>query len=153
MAGHSPGEVRIVRLKPIGILETCLYAEKLQAAEEFYERVLGLTPFAKEVGRHLFFRFGEGVFLIFSPDATAVNSGDVPTHGAHGPGHVAFRIEDDEVDSWRNHLSDLGVEIERELNWPSGGRSLYFRDPAGNSLELATAEVWEIRTKKIPGLS
>ena len=86
-------------------------------------------------------------------DATAVNSGDVPTHGAHGPGHVAFRIEDDEVDSWRNHLSDLGVEIERELNWPSGGRSLYFRDPAGNSLELATAEVWEIRTKKIPGLS
>ena len=153
MVGHSGGGVRIVRPKFNGILETCLYAEKLEAAEEFYGRVLGLVPFAKEEGRHLFFRFGEGVFLIFNPNATAVTGGDVPTHGAHGPGHVAFRIEDDEVDSWRKHLSDLGVEIELELNWPSGGRSLYFRDPAGNSLELATAEVWGIQTKNIPGLS
>ena len=124
-------------------METCLYAENLEAAEEFYGRVLGLAPFAKVKGRHVFFRFGEGVFLIFNPNATTLTSGDVPPYGARGPGHVAFQIEDDEVDGWRSHLKKLGVEIEQEKVGSSGGRSLYFRDPAGNSLELATAEVWE----------
>jgi hypothetical protein len=34
------------------------------------------------------------------------------------------------------------VAIEHEATWPRGGRSFYFRDPAGNSLELATPRIW-----------
>ena len=34
------------------------------------------------------------------------------------------------------------MTIEQEVDWPRGGRSFYFRDPAGNSLELATPRIW-----------
>ena len=37
---------------------------------------------------------------------------------------------------------DRGVAIEAEVEWPSGGRSLYFRDPAGNVVELAPPTLW-----------
>jgi len=124
------------------ILETSLYAEDLQAAEAFYSRVLGLNPFAKEQGRHLFYRCGEAVFLIFNPEATTKEPGAVPRHGARGRGHIAFAVSDGELEGWRVQLGQQGVEIEAEVSWPKGGRSLYFRDPAGNSLELATPQTW-----------
>ena len=34
------------------------------------------------------------------------------------------------------------VPIELETDWPRGGHSLYFRDPAGNSVELITPGLW-----------
>jgi catechol 2,3-dioxygenase-like lactoylglutathione lyase family enzyme len=66
----------------------------------------------------------------------------LPAHGARGPGHIAWLVTDDELAAWRERLRTVGVAIENEHTWPSGGRSLYFRDPAGNSLEFATARVW-----------
>ena len=81
--------------------------------------------------------------LVFNPGQTSRNGNSgVPRHGATGPGHIAFRVEDEEVEDWKAHLRAQGVEIEKELSWPGGGRSLYFRDPAGNSVELATARLW-----------
>jgi catechol 2,3-dioxygenase-like lactoylglutathione lyase family enzyme len=83
------------------------------------------------------------MLLLFNPEQTARAMGDVPTHGCHGPGHIAFAILPDQIPAWRSHLREQGVVIEAEIIWPSGGQSLYFRDPAGNSLELATPQVWE----------
>ena len=37
-----------------------------------------------------------------------------------------------------------GVAIESEVSWPNGGHSIYIRDPAGNSLEFATPDIWEV---------
>lgn len=127
------------------ILETCLYVNDLAAAEEFYSRVLGLKAFARVEGRHLFFRCGQGVFLLFNPvrSSQAEGSLPVPTHGAQGAGHVAFAMAEAEIERWREHLRQNGVEIETEITWPSGGYSLYFRDPAGNSVELATPQTWQ----------
>jgi catechol 2,3-dioxygenase-like lactoylglutathione lyase family enzyme len=48
------------------------------------------------------------------------------------------------MDAWRDHLAARGVDIEAEVQWPRGGHSLYFRDPAGNSLELASPRIWGI---------
>jgi len=86
------------------------------------------------------------MFLVFRPDATLEGSPDVdiPSHGARGPGHVAFAMRERDVDRARSELEAKGVEIERDLHWPSGGRSLYFRDPAGNSIELVTPRLWDI---------
>ena len=127
-----------------GVLETCLYVNDLEAAEEFYSRVFGLKSFSKVEGRHLFFRCGQGVFLLFNPARTAKPEGaiPVPTHGAHGPGHVAFAISGEELPQWREQLRRYSVELEAEITWPSGGQSLYCRDPAGNSIELATPQTW-----------
>ena len=127
---------------PIGVLETCLYVDDLDAAEVFYTRVLGLPLVGKEEGRHLFFRCGQGMLLIFNPDKTLAADNEVPTHGARGPVHVAFAMRADEIDRWREHLRAHGVTIEQEVTWPNGGHSIYFRDPAGNSLELATPSLW-----------
>jgi catechol 2,3-dioxygenase-like lactoylglutathione lyase family enzyme len=124
-----------------GILETCVYATDLAAAERFYADVLGLQPFARVARRHVFFRCGGGVFLVFNPEATSA-VGAVPAHGAHGPGHVAFAVPEDELEAWRARFAANDVDVEAEVHWPRGGRSLYVRDPAGNSVELATPTIW-----------
>ena len=130
-------------MKAREILETCLYAEDLEGAERFYTEVLGLDRIAKVEGRHVFFRCGGRVFLVFNPAAT-IGGGMVPAHGASGPGHACFAATPDELDGWRMHLRAKGVEIEQEQEWPGGGISLYFRDPAGNSIEIGTPRIWRI---------
>lgn len=132
------------RPRPLRVLETCLYARDLGAAADFYERVLGLDRVSEAEGRHVFFRCADAMVLLFDPDRTAVPDGDVPPHGARGPGHVAFAIREEEMAAWRARLRQGGVEIEQEVRWPGGGSSIYVRDPAGNSVELATAAIWRL---------
>jgi catechol 2,3-dioxygenase-like lactoylglutathione lyase family enzyme len=132
-----------------GILETVIYVADLEAAERFYTRVLGLTVHSRQENRHVFFRCGRGMFLVFNPATTATESfsvggRSVPLHGAHGPGHMAFAVADADLCAWRVRLAEEGVAIETEVAWPSGGQSIYFRDPAGNSIELATPRLWEM---------
>jgi catechol 2,3-dioxygenase-like lactoylglutathione lyase family enzyme len=129
------------------VLESCLYATDLDAAERFYVDVLGLERYSSVHGRHVFFRCGDGMFLVFNPERTSgepsrVNGALVPAHGATGPGHVAFAIPDAEIPAWRSKLEAAGVAIESEVAWPRGGRSLYLRDPAGNCVELASPKLW-----------
>lgn len=124
------------------VVETAIYTTDLDAAERFYADVLGLTPLGRDADRHVFFRVGTaGVLLIFNP-RTTIAGGDLPAHGTTGPGHFALGIRADAFDDWRRHLTASGVAIEQEVTWPRGGRSLYFRDPAGNAVELVTPGVW-----------
>lgn len=129
-----------------GVLEACLYAPDVEAAARFYTEVLGLEPFASDSDRHVFFRTGsENVFLLFNPARTREASGDgipVPPHGATGPGHVAFAVAESDLSAWRARLAEAGISIEAEIAWPRGGRSIYVRDPAGNSVELASPKLW-----------
>jgi catechol 2,3-dioxygenase-like lactoylglutathione lyase family enzyme len=131
---------------PAQILESALYADDLDAAERFYGEVLGLEKITRASNRHVFFRCGPGVLLIFNPAETVVpySKGQlpVPPHGARGQGHLCFRAEAHELDGWRGRLTAAGVTIESDMEWPGGGRSIYFRDPAGNSLEFAEARIW-----------
>lgn len=126
-----------------GVHEAALYVHDLDAAERFWRR-LGLQLIGKKPGRHVFFRAGRDMLLLFDADA-ASQPGEVPTHGARGPGHVALDVPDaDSLEKWRAHLALAGVAIEHEQRWPSGGLSVYFRDPSGNSLELITRGAWGI---------
>ena len=127
-------------MKVNNILETSLYAEDLEAAETFYSRVLGLEVHSRVPGRHVFFRSGIGMFLVFNPNQTEKE--DSP-HGCRGRGHVAWSVSSEELDGWRQWLEKQAVPVNDFL-WPEGGRSLYFRDPAGNSLELTTPQLWNI---------
>ncbi len=129
------------------ILETALYAENLDEAADFYQHVLGLERFAEVAGRHVFFRAEGQVLLLFKPSATREPSSPdarlpVPPHGAEGPGHVCFAATGAEIDGWIEHLAAHALEIESAFKWPGGGRSIYFRDPVGNSLEFAEARIW-----------
>lgn len=126
-----------------GIHEAALYVRDLDAAERFWTR-LGLERVGRAAGRHVFFRAGRDMLLLFNAAASR-EGGAVPAHGAEGPGHVALDVPDREsLESWRRRLIAAGVEIEHEQEWPSGGRSLYVRDPSGNSLELITRGSWTV---------
>ncbi|MCD2179845.1 VOC family protein [Rhizobium sp. C1] len=131
-----------------GVLETALYAADLHAAADFYGRVLGLAEITHVEGRHIFFRCGQGVLLIFNPDATELPPHNpdmpVPPHGARGAGHACFRVAGEEMGAMCVRLEAEGVAIEADFRWPNGARSLYFRDPAGNSLECAEAKLWNL---------
>jgi catechol 2,3-dioxygenase-like lactoylglutathione lyase family enzyme len=131
-------------MKPLRILETSLYTDDLEKAEAFYTKILGFTIFAREQNRHLFFHCGDQMLLIFNPAKTITES-EVAPHGAKGPGHVAFAVSDSEFDQWAAALRARGVSIEKEVHWPRGGRSIYFRDPAGNCLEFASPTIWGIQ--------
>ena len=134
-------------LRPIeAILETCLYVDDLAAAKAFYTATLGLRCLDYDPDRHLFLDLEPGNLLLFLPaasdDGGEVAGQVVPPHGAHGPGHLALAMDGAAMDDWKQHLLAHQVAIESEITWPQGGRSLYFRDPAGNSLELAEPRIW-----------
>jgi len=126
------------------ILETCLCVDNLAIARQFYTEVLGLTVYAEQTDRHLFFRVGNQMLLLFDPQESSKPLGTIPPHGTHGAGHVCFATTDEELAAWQQQLESHGVAIESIHHWPDGHRSLYFRDPAGNSLELATPRIWGI---------
>lgn len=131
-----------------GILETALYAEDLDAAEAFYGGVLGLERITRAGNRHVFYRCGSGVLLIFNPAETVKQPPEgalpVPPHGATGAGHACFRMDTESFDTLSEKLNKAGIAIESDFCWPNGARSIYFRDPAGNSLECAEPRLWNI---------
>jgi len=130
------------------VLETALYVEDLDRAVRFYERVIGLSAISRG-DRLVGMDAGEGtVLLLFRRGATdsgaSSGGGQIPPHDGEGPAHFAFAIDSRDLDSWRRHLADAGVEIESEVSWERGGKSVYFRDPDGHSVELATPGVWSV---------
>ncbi len=127
----------------LAVHETCLYADDLAAMERFYTTVLGLRKVSDMATRGITLRVdAKSVLLIFDPNETTQPHAQVPSHGAIGAGHCAFSIPPDSLAEWRAHLSKCNVAIEREVTWGSGAMSLYFRDPAGNSIELIAGELW-----------
>jgi len=131
---------------PAAILEAALYADDLDAAERFYGDVLGLERIVRVGTRHVFYCVGGGVLLIFNPSETCKTPDNpdlpVPPHDAEGPGHFCFAVEGTALDDWCARLDAAGVDIEADFHWPNGARSIYFRDPAGNSLEMAEPRLW-----------
>jgi catechol 2,3-dioxygenase-like lactoylglutathione lyase family enzyme len=132
-----------------GVLETVLYVDNLEAAERFYGYILGLEKIYSVPGRQLVFRCESGVLLIFDPKQTqgeqmVINGGAIPLHGTRGAGHMAFRVPKGQLDVWRERLRAHHVAVESEVLWPNGAHSIYFRDPAGNSLEFATPDIWKL---------
>ncbi|MFU8883431.1 MAG: VOC family protein [Rhodobacterales bacterium] len=137
-----------INAPPLGaILETALYVDDLVVARAFYANVLKLDLITEAPGRHVFFRVGQGMLLLFDPIVTAhppdaEEALPVPPHGATGAGHACFAVNRADLDQWRKALEQQNIPVEADFIWPNGARSLYFRDPAGNSLELAEPGLW-----------
>ena len=132
---------------PMRILETALYALNLEETAQFYESVLGLQRHSEVAGRFVFFNLETHMFLLFNPEASQVpEAGEdlpIPPHGATGPGHICFELKPGKAQAWRERLDAHGIEIEADFIWPdTQARSIYFRDPAGNSVELGEAKIW-----------
>ncbi len=130
----------------IGVLETVLYHEtaEREAVERFYGDVLGLPAVAGwEDG--IAFRIGGGVLLLFDRGQLALRPGPIADHGTSGTGHACLQARGlDDLERWRALLEAAGVEILHDHDW-GGRRSLYFKDPAANLLEIADGDLWPPR--------
>lgn len=126
-----------------GILETAVYYPHDQRDEVlgFYEGELGLRRVAGwDDGTA--FRLGAGVLLLFDRDLLAKRDAPMADHGSMGPGHVCLRAEPGAYERVRERVATAGIEITHEHRWSDGGRSFYFKDPAGNLLEVADRDIW-----------
>ncbi|MGO4524600.1 VOC family protein [Microvirga sp. 2MCAF35] len=130
------------------VLETALYVDDLSRARAFYEEDLGLRMLfgnqrmcALDVG-------GKSVLLLFlrgaSREDMSTPGGTIPGHDGQGPLHIGFAVSADELAAWEKRLQERDIPIESRTTWSRGGTSVYFRDPDGHLLELATPGLWEI---------
>jgi catechol 2,3-dioxygenase-like lactoylglutathione lyase family enzyme len=128
------------------IVETGLYVEDLEISKQFYCDRLGLAVLLDASPRLLALDAGPGsVLLLFQrghTDAAEIPAGRIPGHGAQGVQHFAFGIDESDLPSWEQRLSEAGIEIESRTAWSPRGRSIYFRDPDGHSVELLTPGFW-----------
>ena len=131
-----------------GILETAIYSDDMERAKRFYEDVMGLRPMFEDRRLTAYEAGAKSVLLVFkrgaSAEETKLPGGTIPGHDGAGPVHFAFAIDAEDLGAWEDRLREHGVAIEGRTEWPRGGASIYFRDPDGHLVELATPGLWPI---------
>lgn len=128
------------------ILETALYVADLDVSRAFYQRVFGFEVFGQDHRMCAFRVPGTGVLLLFQAGGSLqpgqTPGGVIPPHGGRGELHLCFAIPVAALDAWVSHLAAQKVPIESRVVQAFRGTSLYFRDPDGHSLEVASPGLW-----------
>lgn len=128
------------------ILETSLYVSDMARSVAFFRDTLGLRVMIESTRLTAFDAGSGGVLLLFprggATEDVTTEHGTIPGHDGQGPLHMAFAISAEALADWREHLKRRGVPARGEMRWPRGGTSLYFEDPDGHVLELATPGLW-----------
>jgi catechol 2,3-dioxygenase-like lactoylglutathione lyase family enzyme len=129
-----------------GVLETSLYVADLDRSCDFYQRVFGFERFVHDARMCALGVPGSQVLLLFHRGSTnepaPMPGGFIPPHHGSGELHLCFAIPLGELTAWEEHLRGAGIEVESRVHWARGGTSMYFRDPDGHSLEVATPGLW-----------
>jgi len=131
------------------LVETSLYVADLERSARFYTQVLGLEIESRLKGRHVFLFAGQSMLLLFDPTYLKhehEEEGEKALPQIYEPGmtHIAFEIDPKNYDEWKETLRKNGVTIEAEKTWEKGNRSIYFRDPDGNVVELIEPGSWPL---------
>lgn len=108
-----------------------LLCENVGAMRAFYTDVMGFTIYRQEVD-WVELRVGSTLLTLRS------RGRDYDGKGADGASvQLAFRVAPDEVKDIEAYLVDKGADIvEPVTDKPFGHRTLFFRDPEGNILEI-----------------
>jgi catechol 2,3-dioxygenase-like lactoylglutathione lyase family enzyme len=137
------------------ILETSLYVHDLDRSEHFYSGLFGFGVLLRDERMCALAVPAQQVLLLFLRGGSIRPSptpyGDIPPHDGRGTQHLCFAIPAEELAAWEVRLAQHGIATESRLHWPQGATSVYFRDPDGHSLELATPRLWPNYTSSTPG--
>jgi len=132
----------------IRVLETALYVQDLDAAEQFYQSLFGWETMLFDDRMRALNVGGQNVLLLFKRGGTIegeeVEGGFIPPHDASGQIHLCFAIDKDDLEPMKRVLEEQNVEIISTVFPPRGGTSIYFRDIDGHLIELATPGIWPI---------
>lgn len=130
----------------VGLLETSIYAHDLKRTAAFYRELFDFKALADTPRLVAFEIAARSVLLVFQAGATEDDvvdaHGTIPGHDARGRVHFALSIAAADLDAWRERLAGRNIAVVGEYRWPRGGVSLYFRDPDGALVELATPGLW-----------
>ena len=128
------------------LLETSLYVSDLGTSKAFYERIFGFTQVFENDRMCALEVPGSAVLLLFVHNGAMQPAGmpgvAIPAHGGQGSLHVCFAIPVASLDAWIAHLAAEFISVESKVTWKYGGTSVYFRDPDGHSVEIATPGLW-----------
>lgn len=131
-----------------GVLETSLYVNALERSRTFYASLLGFRVLVEDERFCALDVCGRQILLLFQKAASlapvVTSGGTIPGHGGSGNLHLAFAIGRDDLDPWERRLQQEKIPVESRVSWTRGGKSIYFRDPDGHLVELATPGMWAI---------
>jgi catechol 2,3-dioxygenase-like lactoylglutathione lyase family enzyme len=129
-----------------GVMESAIYVDDLHRARAFYGEVIGLRAMHEDDRMTAYDAGAHSAFLVFARGSSTspipLPGGVIPPHDGQGPLHFAFAIAADDLALWEQRLAAREIAIEGRVRWPRGGESIYFRDPDGHLVELATPGLW-----------
>lgn len=113
---------------------TVIFVRDMEAMRRFYEDVLGF-PLRRELSQDwIEYRVGENTLALARPTRTAA---DTPAPSGSASLQLAFKVSTLDVDRCADELVQKGVNLfspPTDQVW--GHRTLFFRDPDGNLLEV-----------------
>jgi catechol 2,3-dioxygenase-like lactoylglutathione lyase family enzyme len=111
-----------------------IFVRDMGAMRRFYEDILGFSLLRELSPGWIEYRVGQNTLALARPSLTAA---DAPTPRGSAALQLAFRVSAAEVDQCADELVRQGVDL---LSPPTdrafGHRTLFFRDPDGNLLEV-----------------
>jgi catechol 2,3-dioxygenase-like lactoylglutathione lyase family enzyme len=113
---------------------TVIFVRDMAAMRRFYEDILGFPQLRELSPSWVEYRVGDNTLALAKPSRTAA---DAPTPNGSASLQLAFKVSASEVDQCADELVRQGFHL---LSPPSdqafGHRTLFFRDPDGNLLEV-----------------
>ncbi|MFN8512287.1 MAG: VOC family protein [Chloroflexia bacterium] len=113
---------------------TVILVRDMAAMRRFYEEILGF-PLIRELSPNwIEYRVGPNTLALSRPGRTAA---DAPIPTGTAALQLAFKVAVPEVDQCADELTRQGVPLlSPPTDQPFGHRTLFFRDPDGNLLEI-----------------
>jgi len=113
---------------------TVIFVRDMVAMRRFYENVLGF-PLIRELSPGwIEYQVGGNTLALASPSRTAA---DAPVPHGTASLQLAFKVAVDEVDHCAAELARQGISLlSPPTNHAFGHRTVFFRDPDGNLLEV-----------------
>jgi catechol 2,3-dioxygenase-like lactoylglutathione lyase family enzyme len=113
---------------------TVVFVRDMVAMRRFYEDVLCLSVARELSANWIEYRLGNNTLALAKPGLTAA---DAPTPAGSASLQLAFRVSAAEVDQCAGELAQKGVDlVSPPTDRAFGHRTLFFRDPDGNLLEM-----------------
>ena len=113
---------------------TVIFVRDMAAMRRFYEDVL-CFPLTRELSPGwIEYQIGSNTLALARPSRTAA---DAPTPAGSASLQLAFKVSPPEVDACAGELLRHGITlVSPPTNQSFGHRTLFFRDPDGNLLEV-----------------